>query len=51
MPVSLVESQLATLEPLQGDEPGAAISGAGATEVVVDELLDVLARERGIRRP
>jgi gluconokinase len=51
MPVSLVESQLATLEPLQGDEPGAAISGAGAPEVVVDELLDVLARERGIRRP
>jgi gluconokinase len=51
MPVSLVESQLAALQPLRDDEPGAAISGAGAPAVVVDELLAVLARERGIRRP
>ncbi len=51
MPASLVESQLAALEPLQDDEPGAAISGGGAPAVVVDELLSVLARERGIRRP
>ena len=49
MPVSLLESQLAALEALQDDEPGAPISGAGAPEVVVDELLAVLARERGIR--
>jgi gluconokinase len=47
MPVSLLESQLAALEPLQDDEPGASISGAGAPEAVVDELLAVLERERG----
>lgn len=51
MPISLLESQLAALEPLQDDEPGAAISGEGAPEVVVEELLAVLARERGIERP
>jgi gluconokinase len=49
MPASLLDSQLATLEPLQDDEPGAAISGAGAPEVVVDELLAALSTERGIR--
>ena len=38
MPVSLVESQLATLEPLQGDEPGAAISGAGAISGGDDDM-------------
>jgi gluconokinase len=48
MPASLLESQLATLEPLQDDEPGAAISGAAAPERVVDELLTVLDRERGL---
>jgi gluconokinase len=49
MPVSLLESQLATLEPLQDDEPGARVSGAGAPETVVGELLDVLRSERGVR--
>jgi gluconokinase len=49
MPAALLDSQLATLEPLQDDEPGASISGAGAPEVVVDGLLAALDRERGIR--
>jgi gluconokinase len=49
MPSSLLDSQLATLEPLQEDEPGAAISGAGAPDVVVTELLSVLSNERGVR--
>jgi gluconokinase len=51
MPVSLLESQLATLEPLQDDEPGARVSGAGAPDDVVAELLAVLEEERGIPRP
>jgi gluconokinase len=48
MPASLLESQLATLEPLADDEPGARISGAAAPASVVDELLAVLDAERGL---
>lgn len=48
MPSSLIESQLATLEPLQDDEPGAAVSGAGAPDVVVTQLLTELGAERGV---
>jgi gluconokinase len=48
MPASLLESQLAALEPLQDDEPGAAVSGAGAPGEVVDELLRLLAAERDL---
>jgi gluconokinase len=51
MPASLLDSQLATLEPLRDDEPGAAISGAGAPEEVVDQLLAALSAQRGIRIP
>ena len=51
MPVSLLDSQLALLEPLEDDEPGASISGAGASEIVVDELLTTLSTERGVRIP
>lgn len=51
MPASLLDSQLATLEPLQDDEPGAAVSGAGAPDDVVEGLLAALGRDRGIRRP
>ena len=51
MPASLLDSQLAILEPLQDDEPGAAISGAGAPEDVVDHLLTALGTERGIAIP
>jgi gluconokinase len=48
MPASLLDSQLATLEPLQDDEPGARISGAGAPDAVVDSLLATLDAERGL---
>ncbi|RBY89344.1 gluconokinase [Blastococcus sp. TF02A-30] len=51
MPASLLDSQLATLEPLQPDEPGAAVSGAGAPDQVLDELLAVLEAERGELQP
>ena len=50
MPASLLESQLATLEPLQPDEAGAEISGAAPPDEVVDDLLATLGRDRA-RRP
>jgi gluconokinase len=49
MPSSLLDSQLAALEPLQADEPGAQVSGGGAPEDVVTELLTALGAERGVR--
>jgi gluconokinase len=49
MPASLLDSQLATLEPLQDDEPGARISGAGDPDTVVAEILAALSREHGLR--
>jgi gluconokinase len=48
MPVSLLDSQLDTLEPLQPDEPGVTIPGDSPPEAVVDELLAALSRDRGI---
>ena len=48
MPASLLDSQLATLEPLQPDEPGAAVSGSGPPDEVADELLTDLAAARGL---
>ena len=48
MPPSLLESQLSTLEPLEDDEPGASISGAGRPDEVVDALLATLRAERGL---
>src|SRR3954447_2972666 len=48
MPASLLDSQLATLEPLGDDEPGARISGAAPPAAVADELLAVLDAERGL---
>jgi gluconokinase len=48
MPPSLLDSQLATLEPLQDDEPGASVSGAGEPDEVVDALLATLRAERGL---
>ena len=42
MPASLLDSQLATLEPLQPDEPGATVDAAGSPDDVVDEVLAVL---------
>ena len=51
MPVSLLDSQLALLEPLDADEPGIRISGAGTPDAVVDDLLTALNTERGVRIP
>jgi gluconokinase len=51
MPASLLDSQIDTLEPLQDDEPGARISGAGSPDDVVTELISTLSRERGLRLP
>ena len=48
MPASLLDSQLATLQPLGDDEPGARVSGAGSPPSVVDELLAALDAERGL---
>lgn len=48
MPVSLLDSQLTTLEPLQPDEPGMVVNGSGPPEAVTDELLADLAAVRGI---
>jgi gluconokinase len=45
MPPSLLPSQLATLEPLQPDEPGAAVSVAGTPEAVVERALEALGLE------
>jgi gluconokinase len=48
MPSSLLDSQLAALEPLQEDEPGVTVSGAGSPEVVVDQILAALSEQRGL---
>lgn len=48
MPGSLLDSQLATLEPLADDEPGARVSGSGSPPSVVTELLAALDAERGL---
>jgi gluconokinase len=42
MPPSLLPSQLATLEPLQPDEPGVAVSVAGTQEEIVERALKAL---------
>jgi gluconokinase len=47
MPPSLLESQLATLQPLQDDEQGVSVSGAGTPDAVVDEVLARLVADRG----
>lgn len=42
MPRSLLPSQLATLEPLAGDEPGVRVSAAGSPEQVVRQAMAAL---------
>ena len=42
MPPSLLPSQIATLEPLQPDEPGVRISAAATPEQVVQDALEAL---------
>jgi gluconokinase len=48
MPTSLLGSQLATLEPLDDDEPGLTVPGTGAPGDVVDAVVAALERERGV---
>ena len=42
MPPSLLESQLATLEPLAADEPGVAVENVGPVDAVVASIIDAL---------
>ncbi|MEO3937932.1 gluconokinase [Dermatophilaceae bacterium Soc4.6] len=42
MPASLLRSQLATLEPLEPDEPGVTVSGDGSEQVVLAAALTAL---------
>jgi gluconokinase len=42
MPATLLDSQLATLEPLGHDEPGLTLPGDGAPDDVVDALVGLL---------
>jgi len=51
MPPLLLGSQLATLEPLQPDEPGAVVSGVAPPAEVADQILDALRKERDISVP
>lgn len=43
MPLSLLDDQLATLQPLEGDEVGTTVSIDGPVETVVRRALDALA--------
>jgi gluconokinase len=47
MPPSLLDSQLATLEPLGDGEPGRVVDGDGPLEQTVTELLADLRAQRG----
>jgi len=42
MPSSLLDSQLATLEPLQSDEPGVAVPTTGSPQQVAEDVLRLL---------
>ena len=42
MPASLLDSQLATLEPLDPDEPGVRITGEGDADAALHEALTAL---------
>ena len=48
MPPSLLHSQLATLEPLEDDEPGVARLRRGGAAEVLDRALAALDAERGL---
>ena len=43
MPLSLLDDQLATLQPLEADEVGTTVSIDGPVETVVRRVLDALA--------
>jgi gluconokinase len=46
MPASLLASQLDTLEPLDADEPGLHVAADRPAEIVADDILAALARDR-----
>ena len=46
MPSSLLRSQLATLEPLEVDEPGVVITNEGSAAQVLDRALEALGQRR-----
>jgi gluconokinase len=46
MPSSLLESQLAALEPLEADEPGVVITNQGSAAQVLDRALEALGQRR-----
>ncbi len=46
MPPSLLPSQLATLEPLENDEPGVVITNEGSAAEVLDRALRALGRRK-----
>ena len=46
MPASLLQSQLATLQPLTGGEPGVTVRIAGAAPMAVDRVLSLVLRAR-----
>jgi hypothetical protein len=50
MPPSLLPSQLATLEPLEDDEPGVVVTTEGSTEEVLDRAMRALGlrEEKGV---
>jgi gluconokinase len=48
MPPSLLDSQLATLERLEPDEPGLTITGEGRPDVVAKRVLAALAAEHRV---
>jgi gluconokinase len=52
MPLELLDSQFATLEPLQPDEPGVAVPVTGAPAAVADRALTALheAQAQDVRR-
>jgi gluconokinase len=50
MKASMLDSQLAILEPLAPDEAGASVSGSGAPDDVVAEVLESLSRHQALSR-
>jgi gluconokinase len=42
MPPLLLESQLATLEPLAGDEPGLTLDATFPPKIVIERILDIV---------
>ncbi len=47
MPVSLLSSQFATLEPLEPDEDGITVSIAGTPAAIADAIIDALREDGG----